>query len=115
MNPHSYPVDIRPLHPSAGSGWLATFPDLPGCMADGATPEAALAGGFEAAQAWLKVAEDCGDPLPQPCSAGECGRVLAHIPKSLHQRLLNCADREGVSVNTLLTALIAEGVGTRER
>ena len=34
-----YPFEIRPLSEEDGGGFLITFPDLPGCMADGETPE----------------------------------------------------------------------------
>ena len=34
-----YPVVIEPLAPEDGGGFVATVPDLPGCMSDGETPE----------------------------------------------------------------------------
>lgn len=42
MNPKDYPVEIRPLFADDGGGWLATFPDLPGCMGDCDTPGAGI-------------------------------------------------------------------------
>ena len=113
INPKTYPVEIRPLASAEGGGWLATFPDLPGCMGDGETPEAAVADGFEAAAAWLKVAQECGDPVPKPGTGSESGRFVARVPKSLHTRLVARAEQEGVSMNTFLVSLIAEGVGSR--
>jgi hypothetical protein len=35
-------------------------------------------------------------------------------PKSLHMRLVRRAEQEGVSLNTLVTSMIAEGFGIRE-
>ncbi len=99
MTPKDYPVEIRPLAADNGGGWLATFPDLPGCMGDGDTPEAAVADGYEAAQAWLSVAAECGDPIPKPGMGGESGRFVARVPKSLHTRLVARAAAEGVSMN----------------
>ncbi len=37
-----YAIHIERLAESDGGGYLATVPDLPGCMSDGATPEEAL-------------------------------------------------------------------------
>jgi hypothetical protein len=37
-----YRVLIEPLVPEDGGGFVATAPDLPGCMSDGETPEDAL-------------------------------------------------------------------------
>lgn len=106
-----YPVEIRPLSEDDGGGWLAVFPDLPGCMGDGETPQKAFTDGLEAAKAWLAVAEEVGDPVPSPGSGGESGRFVARIPKSLHTRLVARANQEGVSMNTLVVSIIAEGIG----
>lgn len=113
IDPTRYPVEIRPLSPEDGGGWLATFPDLPGCMGDGETPAAAIEDGFDAAAAWLKVAQESGDPIPEPGAGGESGRFVARVPKSLHTRLSARAAQEGVSMNTLVVSLLAEGVGAR--
>ncbi len=110
----SYPVEIRPLPADDGGGWLATFPDLPGCMGDGETPAAAVDDGYAAAASWLQVAEECGDTIPPPNSGGESGRFVVRTPKSLHTRLAARAAQEGVSMNTLVVAIIAEGVGAKE-
>lgn len=62
-NPHDYPIELHPLSQEDGGGYLVTFPDLPGCMADGETPEEAVQNGFDAALSWLKTAEEYGDPV----------------------------------------------------
>ena len=36
------PIVVEPLPIEEGGGFLATAPDLPGCMSDGATPEEAV-------------------------------------------------------------------------
>jgi hypothetical protein len=38
-----YPVIIEPLPQDDGGGFVALVPDLPGCMSDGETAQAALA------------------------------------------------------------------------
>ena len=113
IDPQKYPIELRPLAQEDGGGWLATFPDLPGCMGDGDTPAAAIADGYAAAQAWLEVAAQHGDPIPQPGAGGESGKFVARVPKSLHTRLAARAEQEGVSMNTLVVSLLAEGVAAR--
>jgi len=108
----SYPVEVRPLAPEDGGGWLATFPDLPGCMGDGETPEAAIDDGYAAASSWLVVAAECGDPIPSPGCGGDSGRFVARVPKSLHTRLAARARQEGVSMNTMVVALLADGLNS---
>ncbi|MDP4302638.1 type II toxin-antitoxin system HicB family antitoxin [Leptothrix discophora] len=114
-DPKKYPIEVRPLADEDGGGWLATFPDLPGCMGDGETPEQAIADGYAAAQAWLDVAAEAGDPIPAPSTGGESGKFVARVPRSLHTRLAARAEQEGVSMNTLVVSMLSEGVGSRAR
>jgi predicted RNase H-like HicB family nuclease len=46
--------------------YLVEVPELPGCMADGHTPEAALAMTQEVIQLWIETAELLGRPIPEP-------------------------------------------------
>lgn len=61
-----YPVLVEPLTPEDGGGFLATVPDLPGCMSDGETPEAAITNVQDAIAAWLEAARDLGHDVPKP-------------------------------------------------
>ena len=61
-----YPVIVQPLSPEDGGGFLATVPDLPGCMSDGETPEEALTNVQDAIAAWIEAAQDMGRKVPQP-------------------------------------------------
>jgi predicted RNase H-like HicB family nuclease len=61
-----YPVLIEPLTEDDGGGFLATVPDLPGCMSDGETPEEAIANVQDAIVAWLEAAQEMGRPVPEP-------------------------------------------------
>ena len=46
--------------------FLADVPELPGCMAHGASHEEALQHAQEAIQLWLETAEEDGRPIPHP-------------------------------------------------
>ena len=46
--------------------FFADVPELPGCMAHGATPAEALANAQEAMQLWLDTAQEFGDAIPEP-------------------------------------------------
>ena len=47
--------EIRPLTDEEGGGYLVEFPDYPGCMADGETPEEALVEGRDALASYLDL------------------------------------------------------------
>ena len=53
--------------------------------------------------------------LPAPSSAGMAsGKFVARAPKTIHAQLAMRAKSEGVSLNTLVLAFVAEGLGRRE-
>ena len=66
MNKLEYIVVVEPLTPEDGGGFVATVPDLPGCMSDGDTPEAALSNVQDAIMAWVEAANDLGHKIPKP-------------------------------------------------
>jgi predicted RNase H-like HicB family nuclease len=61
-----YPVVVEPLPAEDGGGFVATVPDLPGCMSDGATPEEALTNVQDAISTWIEAAQDLGHAVPKP-------------------------------------------------
>ena len=109
-----YPFEISPLSEEEGGGYLISFPDLPGCISDGETIEAAIKNGVDAIDSWIETAKEFNDPIPEPGSSQASGRFVQRIPKSLHVRLVARAKQEGVSMNALVTAIIAESLGKKE-
>ena len=62
----TYKVVIEPLSEEDGGGFLATVPELPGCMSDGETRAEALANVEDAIAAWIYCARKAGEPIPEP-------------------------------------------------
>jgi antitoxin HicB len=114
MNIPEYPFTIRHLSEEDGGGYLIEFPDLPGCMSDGETIEEAMKNGREAIRAWLLAAKDLGRQIPKPGDLEkQSGKWVQRVPKSIHLRLVQRSKEEGVSLNTLVVSLIAEGLGKK--
>jgi antitoxin HicB len=106
-----YPCHVRPLTADEGGGYLITFPDLPGCMADGETLPQARKEAADAVRGYLASCRAHGDTVPTPGSGGPAsGKFLVRLPKSLHAALVERARVEGVSMNQYLTALVAAGI-----
>jgi predicted RNase H-like HicB family nuclease len=59
-------VIIEPLSGEDGGGFAAIVPDLPGCMSDGETPEAALANVRTLLLHGLKRPKTLGVPCRSP-------------------------------------------------
>ena len=108
-----YPFSIRLLSEEDGGGYLIEFPDLPGCMSDGETIEETVANGRDAVECWIAAAKEAGKAVPAPNHTKRLsGRWVQRVPKSLHAKLAESAQREGVSLNSLVIAMLSEAVGT---
>lgn len=111
-----YPFKIRHLSKEDGGGYVIEFPDLPGCMSDGETVEEAVTNGHDAVRCWLKAAKDSGRSIPQPGAfEQQSGKWVQRVPKSIHLQLVEKAEEEGVSLNTLVIAILAEALGKDKR
>jgi antitoxin HicB len=115
----AYAHIISPLPEDEGGGFLITIPDLPGCMSDGETEEEAIANGRDAFASWVSARHDAGKEVSPPSYRPESipavsGRFVTRLPKSTHAKLSERARAEGVSLNALVLAMIAEGLGRRE-
>ena len=116
----AYSHVISPIDAADGGGLLFTMPDIPGVMADGATEMEAIADGRKAFITTGSAMVDMGQEVPAPAfnaqdftPASASGKVLARLPRSMHLQLTARAKTEGVSLNSLVLAFIAEGLGRR--
>jgi predicted RNase H-like HicB family nuclease len=50
----------------ADKSFIAEIPELPGCMADGATYEEAIANAQVVVHDWIETAKSLGRPIPEP-------------------------------------------------
>lgn len=113
----AYAHVVAPLSEEDGGGYLITFPDLPGCMSDGETLEEVQTNGRDAFNSWIAAQVDMKRPIPEPTRYSEDGKpvkFVQRLPRSLHASLQARARFEGVSLNTLVLTLIAEGLGRHE-
>ena len=69
MRKPEYAVVIEPLVRGRWRRFLATVPDLPGCMSDGDTREEAARNVEDAIASWLEEARSVGRVIPEPSGA----------------------------------------------
>ena len=70
MRFEDYPITLSPIPADEGGGYMATIPDLPGCVADGETVEEAVAEARDAFEAWTMAEQEDSGALPAPKSVG---------------------------------------------
>ena len=104
-----YPIEV--FWSDEDEGYIATFPDLPGCSAWGATEAEVIAQAHDASAAWIKAAKAGGGAIPEPTSpldeTSYSGRFLMRVPRQLHAELARNAKRQGVSLNQYVLYLLA--------
>lgn len=92
--------------------FFAQILEFPGCFAEGTSSEEAVDRLKETAVSWIMSAQNLGQEIPEPFPFSGCnGKVALRMPKSLHQKAVMFAKREGVSLNQFIVSAISELVG----
>ncbi len=90
-------------------GFVIVFPDLPGCVTQAEGWEEIGEYDDDARRLWLESAyaqEELDIPLPS-YPEEHSGKFNVRLPKSLHRRLVEAAEREGVSLNSHIVELLS--------
>lgn len=92
--------------------WFARIKELPNCMSQGNGPEEALKNLEEVMHGWIEGELEDGEQIPEPREEEEySGKFNTRLPKSLHRKLVEAAERDGVSLNAWINTALAEAVG----
>lgn len=107
-----YKIEIIP---DPEGGFVAQISELPGCITQGETLEEVMEMIEDAKRAWIEAAIENNIPIPEPFELRKfSGKFLVRVPKSLHKKLVETAEKEGVSLNTLVVKLLSEGIAKIE-
>ena len=92
------------------TGYFAEIPDLPGCMTFceefGQLKEMIE----DAKKAWFEMSIESNLEIPEPREEREfSGKFLLRLPRSLHRKLSNQAEENGVSLNQYVLSLLSGG------
>jgi antitoxin HicB len=105
----------RVLIPDEGGGYSAEILEFPGCFAKGETANKAMQALERAAESWIRATLDQGQDIPQPfVNQGYGGKVALRLPRSLHRKAVQFAERDGTSLNQFLVSAIAARIGAEE-
>lgn len=103
-----YPVT---LYPDPEGGYVGQIKELPGCLTQGETLEETVANINEVRELWIETAYEAGDEIPLPSKDDNySGKLLVRMPKSLHRRLAETAEQQGVSLNQYIVSLLSAAV-----
>ena len=89
-------------------GFVARYPELPGCITVGDTLEAVVKNVNDAKIEWITAALEDGNTIPEPSSYDDySGQFKLRLPKSLHKLLADQSKEEGVSMNQYCVYLLS--------
>jgi antitoxin HicB len=115
LDPDKYPATLTQLDDKDGGGWLASYPDLPGCYGHGSTQAEALKDGTAAVLHWIKAHEERNLSVPPPRSNGTpSGNIRVRVPRMLQLHLHAIAQFTSTSVNALVILILGEELGLME-
>ena len=101
-----YRMEIIPDNEEGG--FVASFPDLPGCITVGETMEEVIRNIIDAKRAWLEAELEAGNTIPIPEESKKySGQFKLRLPKTLHRQLAEQSKAEGVSMNQYCVYLLS--------
>lgn len=103
---------IRIVWSDEDAGYIATSPEFEDLSAFGATAQEAATQIESVVREAIDTYRDSGWPLPEPKRLHEhSGQLRVRLPKSLHARLADEAEQDGVSLNTLIVTYLSMRTG----
>ena len=90
-------------------GYVARYPELPGCITVGDSVEYVVSNALDAKREWLTAALEDGILISEPGELDDySGQFKLRIPKSLHKSLAEHSRAEGISMNQYCVYLLAK-------
>ena len=102
-------ISLVRMTDGASDEWLAEVQGFPQLSARGSSPEEAARRAWEAIEASAEPPAMDGSPR----APSHSGKLLVRMPATLHDELARTAEREGVSLNQLITGALASSVAWR--
>jgi len=110
----SYSIQVSALVEEEGGGFQALFPPLArSAVGYGATPQEAIDDLQKVAPLFLKMMDKTEQTLPEIAVEKEwddfSGKFNVRVAKVLHAQLVELADDQGISLNSLVQSILTSG------
>ena len=101
----NYPVELL----KEDHQFTASYPDLPGCVSFGNTPNEAISELEAVKSLWIRCQLKSGNTVPLPSSYEDrfSGKFVIRIPKVLHRALHTEAEQQDVSLNQYVNYILS--------
>lgn len=111
---HSYPIEVSPLSEEEGGGFQALFPPLARTVVGyGMTHQEAIAELHAMVPSLLEAVAETAQTLPEVAAEKDwdeySGKFNVRVAKMLHAQLVELAEDQGVSLNSLVQTVLTSG------
>ena len=104
-----FPYIVKPVNQDEyGVNYVVEYIDFPGITGGGDTQEEAVQIANEALEMYIETLELEGKEIPSATNFNATGRVTLRLPKSMHLRVIEMAEREGVSLNAYIVDALSQ-------
>lgn len=118
MNPEHYRISVQRVHLDGEDLYEARVAELPDVREYADTADEARALALDTIESTQAIFRETGRPFPQPSdptSELPSGRVTLRLPRSLHGRVLEASEGDGVSLNTWIVSVLSSACGSDAR
>ena len=103
------PYKLEIIPDTVESGFVASYPERPGCITCGETLAEIVVNAEDAKKEWITAAIEDGIEIAEPEAAESySGQFKLRLPKTLHKTLSEDSKKEGVSMNQYCVYLLAK-------
>ncbi|EMB46538.1 type II toxin-antitoxin system HicB family antitoxin [Treponema denticola] len=103
------PYKLEIIPDTEENGFVASYPELPGCITCGSSLSSVVANAEDAKKEWLFAALEEGIPINEPNDIDSySGQFKLRLPKTLHKTLAEDSKKEGVSMNQYCVYLLSK-------
>lgn len=107
-----YKILLSTVETDGGLEYYAEFREFGFCSGCGTTADEAIKDARDNLAIYIEELEDAGKDVPAPIVELEySGRYPLRLSKSMHKKAAECAEREGVSLNSFIAEAVCEKVG----
>lgn len=107
-----YKIILSLLETEEGIEYIAEYREFPLCGGSGKTPNEAVDDAKNNLIIYIEELQELGKEIPAPIQESDySGRFTLRLSKSMHKKVAECAEREGVSLNAFITEAVSEKVG----
>ena len=104
---HAYLINV--VWSEDNGYYIAEVPELEGCLTSGKTAVEAVKHVEDAIESWIMAAKKLKHPIPEPALKRKVsGKFNVRLPKVVHKSLIIKALQDGVSLNQMVTMLLAK-------